>query len=158
MKQALQMAAVAALAARLSGESPLRRPRCSATTTGSSATVALRAQGFLAEAFNPSADSDFSGAGVFVQNTDVPGGSETFSVTLYSAAQGGAPGAKLWTSGALSAPASETWSKRPITAPIALNSGTEYLLALDLPDNDVAWLSNGSRSLPYFASNDGGVS
>jgi hypothetical protein len=108
---------------------------------------------FLASGFTPAGDYDFTGGAAFVYTS----GSNPFSMALYSSTSGGAPDARLWTSGTLTASNGSTLVGDSYSgSPILLQKGVEYFLVLDLPSSGaVGWVGGGSSSTPLYTSFDG---
>ena len=113
----------------------------------------------LRKASRQNAELDFFGAGAFVQNENNSGDTETVSIALYSSTAGGAPAANLWTSGTLNVLGPQNQAdfvqKAYNGPPIPLHIGTEYFLVVELPDQNVTRLNDGSSSQPFFSSTDG---
>jgi hypothetical protein len=114
--------------------------------------------------FTPSASYNFSGAAAFVQNDPInsSGQNQPFSLALYSSISAGEPDAVLWASGTLFAPGpagTATLVTTSYSGPsILLQSGDEYFLAVDLPNDTVDWLDKGSSAVPFYSSNNNGSS
>ena len=107
--------------------------------------------GSVAEGFTPTADFDFTGASVFMENYSII--DQPFSLALYSSTGSGAPDTVLWTSGTLTVSSVNQFHLVAANyggAPILLQSGVEYFLAVDIPtvDFDIIWVEAGTASSP----------
>jgi PEP-CTERM motif len=162
MRQFMQMAAFVLVFAAFGAVWPAAANTVFSNYNGVDCRCGFAGASLLAEGFTPSADSDFSGAAAFVANTSPFGGAESLSVALYSSA-GGAPSSLLWASGTLSGP-NTAFGSALVQAdyagasPILLQAGKEYFLTVDLPDDGISWLNQGTSAAPNFYSDDRGAS
>jgi hypothetical protein len=108
---------------------------------------------FIAAAFAPNADFDFTGAAAFVQSRiDTP---QSFTLALYSTASGGSPASALWTSDDLSVSAAGSLVGETYSGPaISLQSGVQYFVVLQ-DIGAVNWFVGGSIAVPVYTSGDG---
>ena len=109
--------------------------------------------GSVAEGFTPTADFDFTGASVFMENYSII--DQPFSLALYSSTGSGAPDTVLWTSGTLTVSSVNQFHLVAANyggAPILLQSGVEYFLAVDIPtvDFDIIWVEAGNSFQPFY--------
>jgi hypothetical protein len=114
---------------------------------------------FIAAAFTPSTDYNFTDASAFVDNQGP--NPDLFSIALYSSTASAGPDAQLWTSGAVSAPAaaytlvSASYNGSPIT----LQKGEEYFFVLELTNTafggQVFWAEDGKTTVQTYHSPDG---
>jgi len=162
MRRLARMAAGAALVAGLGHGNPAAAATVFSNHNSTICTCGFAGPLFVAEGFTTTGDFDLVGAGVFLQNMNSSGATETASIALYSSKGLGSPGASLWASGPLDVPGPKNnavFLQEPYNgAPIRLHIATEYFLVVELPDNDVAWLSQGNSPQPFFSSTDGGAS
>jgi hypothetical protein len=109
--------------------------------------------GFGASAFTPVENFDFTGAAAFINIIRPP---RQISLMLYTSSAG-LPDMELWTSGTLSLGTSlELVSASYSGPPILLDAGTAYFLGVDLTAPSlVAWLGDGSSSVPFAFSTSG---
>jgi hypothetical protein len=109
---------------------------------------------YIAAAFIPAADFDFTGEAAFVQSRDADT-PQSFTLSLYSTASGGSPASALWTSDALSVSSTGSLVSAAYSGPaISLRSGVQYFVVLkDI--GAVNWFVGGSVSVPTYTSGDG---
>jgi len=109
--------------------------------------------GFGASAFTPISNFGFTGAAAFINIIRPP---RRISLMLYTSSAG-LPDVELWTSGSLSLGTSPDLVSASYSGPpIVLDNGTTYFLGVDLTAPAlVAWLSDGSSSVPFAYSTSG---
>jgi hypothetical protein len=108
---------------------------------------------FIGAGFAPSGNFDFTGAAAFVQSRIAD--TQSFTLSLYSTGNGGAPASALWTSDELFVSATPSLVDAAYSGPaIPLQTGVLYFVVLQ-DIGAVNWFVGGSSAVPVYSSGDG---